>query len=165
MQQIDIRLGKPDDVNAAASVYERSNLARRHGDWTNQSARVAEVTTNLNDSASWFLLGWEDGEAVAMALIRPFRADSGKSAVVAGTLLLDLIYVLPERWGIGIGGAMLDAVIAEAARRDCPSLYLWTNELENERAQRLYRSRRFASTGRTMQDSAGKLTGEWLRNG
>lgn len=29
MTQIDVRLGTPDDVAAAVSVYERSNLARR----------------------------------------------------------------------------------------------------------------------------------------
>jgi hypothetical protein len=39
--RIDVRLGIPDDVAAAVSVYKRSNLARRHGDWPSRSARGA----------------------------------------------------------------------------------------------------------------------------
>ena len=48
MTQIDVRLGIPDDVAAAVSVYERSNLARRHGDWPSRSARVAQVRASLH---------------------------------------------------------------------------------------------------------------------
>ena len=69
--------------------------------------------------------------------------------------------MLPERWGTGIGGRLLDAVIGEAKRRGGHHMYLWTHEHQNERAQRLYRSRRFAPTGRTMHDGEGQLIGEW----
>ena len=57
MTQIDVRLGIPDEVAAAASVYERSNLARRDGDWPSRSARVAQVTASLHADTSWFLIG------------------------------------------------------------------------------------------------------------
>jgi len=43
---------------------------------------------------------------------------------------------------------MLDAALAEAKRRQYLRVHLWTHE-ENERSQRLYRSRGFARTGRT----------------
>ena len=164
MTQINVRLGTLDDVNAAVSVYERSNLARRHGDWLSQASRVAQVTVSLHDAASWFLIGCDGGEAVAMAHIRPFRAGGGTGGVIAGTSFLALIYVLPDRWGEGIGGTMLDAVIAEAAQRDCHRIYLWTHELHNERAHRLYRSRSFVRTGRAANDDAGKPIAEWLRD-
>ena len=49
MAQIDVHLGDLDDVDAAVSVYERSNLVRRHGDWPSRSARVAEVRASLRD--------------------------------------------------------------------------------------------------------------------
>ena len=167
MTQIDVQPGTPDDVDAAVSVYERSNLARRHNDWPSRSSRVAEVTASLHDAAlhdtaSWFLIGRDGGEAVAMALIQPFRASGGSGPVIAGTSFLSLIYVLPDRWGKGIGGTMLDAVTDEAARRGCHRIYLWTHEHQNERAHRLYRSCRFAPTGRTMHDDEGKSIGEWL---
>ena len=166
MPPIDVRLGALGDVDAAASVYERANLARRQGYWPSRSARVAQVTASLHDAArhdtaAWFLIGREGTEAVAMALVHPFRADGGSGDVVAGIWFLSLIDVLPERWGEGIGGRLLDALLAEAKRRGCHHMYLWTHEHQNERAQRLYRSRSFAPTGRTMHNGEGQLIGEW----
>ncbi len=87
-----------------------------------------------------------------MALIQLFRASGGNGQVIPGMSFLNLIYVLPDRLGKGIGGMMLDAVIEEANRRGCLRIYLWTHERQNERAHRLYRSRSFARTGRTMHD-------------
>jgi GNAT superfamily N-acetyltransferase len=161
---IDVQLGNPNDVDAAVSVYEHSNLARRHGDWPSRSSRVTEVTAGLSDTASWFLIGRDGGEAVAMAHILPFRAGGGTSPVIPGTLFLNLIYVLPDRWGKGIGKTMLNAVIDEAARRGCHRISLWTHEHQNERAHRLYQSCGFVPTGRTSYDDAGKRIGEWLRD-
>ena len=143
----------------------RSNLARRHGDWLSRSSRVAEVTARLHDAASWFLIGRDGDEAVAMALIQPFRDGGGTGHVIPGKAFLSLIYVLPNRWGEGMGGTVLDGVIDEAARRGCHQITLWTHELQNERAHRLYRGRGFARTGRTWSDNAGKPIAEWLRDG
>jgi GNAT superfamily N-acetyltransferase len=148
------------------SVYERSNLARRQGDWSSRPGRVAQVTASLHEAAghntaSWFLIGRDGTEAVAMALIQPFRSVGGSGDVIAGTWFLSLIYVLPERWGSGIGGRLLDAVIEEAKQRGGHHMYLWTHEHQNERAQRLYRSRSFARTGRAMHNDEGRLIGEW----
>jgi GNAT superfamily N-acetyltransferase len=167
MTHIEVRLGNLDDVDDAVSVYERSSLARRQGDWPSRPARVATVRsslrdTALHDAASWFLIGREGSEAVAMALIQPFRASGGSGDAIPSTWFLSLIYVLPDRWGRGIGGMMLDAVIDEANRRGCHRIYLWTHERQNERAHRLYRSRSFAPTGRTMHDDEGRPIGEWL---
>ena len=82
MTPIDVRLGTLDDVDDAASVYERSNVARRQGSWPSRAARVAQVTASLHDTAgdnsSWFLTGRDGTEAVAMVLIHPLRADGGR---------------------------------------------------------------------------------------
>lgn len=165
MPDLEVRLGTRADVAAAVAVYERSNLARRHGTWPSRSTRIAAVTANLHVADAWFLIGRVDIDAVAMALVRPFRAGGGTGAVLADAVFLDLIYVLPEHWGRGIGGRMLDAVIAEAARRGCHQMYLWTHEHHNERAQRLYLRRSFARTGRTADDASGQPIGEWRRDG
>jgi GNAT superfamily N-acetyltransferase len=162
MAKLDVRLGGPKDVNAAVTVYESSNLARRHGQWPSRSSRVAEVTVRLQNAESWFLIGHADDEAVAMALVSPFRAEDGTDPVVPSTWFLNLIYVLPDRWGKGIGGTMLDGVIDEAARRGCHQIYLWTHERQNERAHRLYQSRGFVQTERTLPDDAGELISEWV---
>jgi GNAT superfamily N-acetyltransferase len=83
------------------------------------------------------------------------RGKDGAGPVIPGGCFLNLIFVVPERWGEGIGGVILDAVLAEAKRRDYSRIRLWTAE-DNERSHRLYRSRGFAPTGRT---AAGE--GEW----
>ena len=166
MTAIDVRIGTLGDVGDTASVDERSNLARRQGRWPSRAARIAQITASLHDAAdhdtaAWFLIGRDGTEAVAMALVHPFRADGGNGDMVAGTWFLSLIYVLPERWGTGIGGRLLDAVIEEARRRGGHHICLWTHENQNERAHRLYRSRSFAPTGRTMHDGEGHRIGEW----
>ena len=96
-----------------------------------------------------------------MALVHPYRANGRSGDVVVGTWFLNLIYVVPERWSESIGGRLLDAVIDEAKRRGCHRIYLWTHEHQNKRAQRLYCSRSFAPTGRTMHDGEDQLIGEW----
>jgi ribosomal-protein-alanine N-acetyltransferase len=54
--------------------------------------------------------------------------------------------VAQERWGQRIGALLLDALIAEAARRGGTEVFLEVR-VDNERAQRLYRSRGFTEIG------------------
>ncbi len=162
---IIVRLGGVDDVEAAASVYESSNLVRRHGLWPDRAPRLEHVRANLRDPAGWFLVGYDGRDGVAMASALPFRADRGAGPVIPGTAFLDLIYVAPDRWGEGIGGLVLDRVIAEAAERGSGRLVLWTHEEDNERAQRLYAGRGFRRSGVLGRDEAGEPTAEWVRDG
>jgi GNAT superfamily N-acetyltransferase len=152
-----IRLGDAADVDAAVSVYERSKLARRQGVWPNRAARVEQVRAHLRDPGSWFLLANEGPEVVGMASAEPLRGEDGTGPPMPGGCFLNLLFVVPERWGEGIGGAVLDAVLAEARRRHSARIHLWTNE-NDERSHRLYRSRGFAPTGRTANGE-----GEWAR--
>ena len=50
--------------------------------------------------------------------------------------------VAAHRWGEGIGGALLDGLLSEAARRGCTEVFLEVR-VDNDRAQRLYRRRGF----------------------
>jgi GNAT superfamily N-acetyltransferase len=150
-----IRLGDPADVDAAVSVYQRSNLARRQGVWPNQAARVARVRAHLRDPASWFLVAYEGPALVGMASAEPMRGEDGAGPVVPGSCFLNHLFVVPERWGEGIGGVILDAVLAEAKRRHYSRIHLWTHD-DNQRSHRLYRSRGFSPTGRTAD-----AEGEW----
>ena len=45
--------------------------------------------------------------------------------------------VVADRWGEGIGGALLDGLLSEAARRGCTEVFLEVR-VDNDRAQRLY---------------------------
>jgi GNAT superfamily N-acetyltransferase len=134
--EILIRVGDAADVDAAASVYERSNLARRRGIWPNRAARVERVRTHLRDPASWFLLANEGPALVGMASAKALRGEDGAGPVIPGGCFLSYLFVVPERWGEGIGGVILDAVLAEAKRRHYSRIHLWTHE-DNERSHRL----------------------------
>lgn len=92
-----------------------------------------------------------------MASAQPLWGEHGPGTVTPGGLFLAYLFVVPERWGEGIGAALLDAVLAEAKRRQYSRIHLWTHE-DNERSHRLYRGRGFAPTGRTANDQ-----GEWAR--
>ena len=54
--------------------------------------------------------------------------------------------VAADRWGEGIGGALLDGLLSEAARRGCTEVFLEVR-VDNDRAQRLYRRRGFTGIG------------------
>lgn len=51
-----------------------------------------------------------------------------------------------ERWGGGIGTALLEGLLAEAARRGCTEVFLEVR-VNNDRAQRLYRRHGFTKAG------------------
>ena len=54
--------------------------------------------------------------------------------------------VAAHRWGEGIGTALLDGLLSEAARRGCREIFLEVR-VDNDRAQRLYRRRGFTGIG------------------
>ncbi len=54
--------------------------------------------------------------------------------------------VAEEHWGQGIGAALLDRLLAEAARHGCTEVFLEVR-VDNDRAQQLYRSRGFTEIG------------------
>jgi GNAT superfamily N-acetyltransferase len=150
-------LGGAADVETAVAVYERSALARRAGVWPDRAARLEHVGAVLRDTDTWFHLATEDEQPVAMAAAKPLRSDDGAGQPVPGGCFLNLIFVVPERLGEGIGGAVLDALLAEARRRGYSHVRLLTH-VDNERSHRLYASRGFSLTGRVLGGE-----GEWAR--
>jgi GNAT superfamily N-acetyltransferase len=86
------------------------------------------------------------------------READGAGAVIPGGLFLGYLFVVPERWGKGIGGKLLNAVLAEARLQNCWQIRLWTHE-DNNRSHRLYRSRGFQRTGHV-----GDGEGEWVHD-
>ena len=152
-----IRVGNPMDVEAAVSVYERSNLARHAGFWANRATGVERTRANLHDRGVWFVVAEEGPGLVGMASAKPLRGEDGAGAVIPGGCFLGYLFVVPERWGEGIGGVILDEVLTESRRRRDTRLHLLTHA-DNERAHRLYRSRGFLPTGRTLASQ-----GEWAR--
>lgn len=79
-----------------------------------------------------------DGGSIAGYVVAWFVADEGEIANLA---------VAPDAWGNGIGRALLDASLGEAAARKIGAVYLEVRD-SNARARALYRSRGFVEVGR-----------------
>ena len=155
---VRIRRGGVADRDAAVAVFARSNLARRRGVWPHRASSVARLEEHLDAPESWLVVAEDGPELIGMASAEPSRDDDGAGAVIPGGCFLSHLFVVPERWGEGVGGRVLDAVLADARARSYRWIRLWTDE-DNERSHLLYRSRGFRPTGRT---SGGE--GEWARD-
>lgn len=101
--------------------------------WSARSFREA-----LDHAAVFFWCARRDGLGVVGYVVAWFVADEGEIANIA---------VAPSASGIGVGRALLDAALREAALRDCSAVYLEVRD-SNERARRLYESRGFEEVGR-----------------
>jgi ribosomal-protein-alanine N-acetyltransferase len=80
-------------------------------------------------------------------------ADGGVIAGYAGMLApgrgqadVLTVGVAEDRWGEGIGTALLESLLAEAGRRGCTAVFLEVR-VDNDRAQRLYRRHGFVGVG------------------
>ena len=91
-----------------------------------------------------------------MALGVQGLADDGAGPPVQGFCHVSMVFVAPERWGQGIGGRLVDALLAEARARGYDRAQLWT-QADNPGAQRLYGGRGFLRSGREKED-----LGEWI---
>jgi ribosomal-protein-alanine N-acetyltransferase len=101
--------------------------------WSAQSFREA-----LGHPAVHFSCACDDGGDVLGYVVAWFVADEGEIANLA---------VSRPAWGAGVGRALLDAALSEAASRGVGAVFLEVRE-SNERAQRLYASRGFEQVGR-----------------
>ncbi|MEO6877251.1 MAG: ribosomal protein S18-alanine N-acetyltransferase [Gemmatimonadaceae bacterium] len=88
--------------------------------------------------AMYFACVRSDEHVVAGYVVAWFVADEGEIANLA---------VDPAGWGNGVGKALLDAALAEGARRGAETVYLEVRD-SNARARRLYESRGFEEVGR-----------------
>ena len=80
-------------------------------------------------------------------------ADDGVIAGYAGLLApgggqadVLTVGVAHDRWGEGIGTALVESLLAEAARRGCTEVFLEVR-VDNDRAQRLYQRHGFTRVG------------------
>jgi ribosomal-protein-alanine N-acetyltransferase len=104
---------------------------------------ASELRDDLSDR--YYLVAEEDGRVVGYAgLLAPVsrrtrRGRGGQADVLT-------MAVASSQWGQGIGSALLEALLAEAAGRGCAEVFLEVR-VDNPRAQRLYRRYGFAGVG------------------
>jgi len=82
---------------------------------------------------------------------------------VVGLCHVGAVFVSPERWGVGIGGRLVDRVLEEARSRGYRQAQLWTHA-DNSRARRLYEDRGFEHTGRKKEADGGELIVHYIRS-
>jgi len=155
-----IRPGTRVDAEPALAVWREAYRAER-GVAEVDAAHAERVRDFLRDRDS-FLIVADDDALVGMAVGMQGRAGDGTGPPVPGLMHLKLLYVLPDRWGRGLGGALVDTVLDESRLREYDHAEAWTH-LENLRAQRLYDRKGFLPTGRERLDLAGDAITQFTR--
>jgi len=126
---VSVGMARPADIDDILAI-ERVAFS---DPWSADSFRDA-----LEHPAMYFACARGGDDAVLGYVVAWFVSDEGEIANLA---------VDPARWGGGVGKILLDAALAEGARRGAESVYLEVRE-SNARARRLYASRGFEEVGR-----------------
>jgi ribosomal protein S18 acetylase RimI-like enzyme len=133
-----IREAAPEDAGAIARVHVDSwrgayreclpadllaslSVERRRAFW--------EGTLASSDAS--VLVADAGGEVVGFVSVGPSRSEEGNAELYA-------IYVEPERFGTGVGRALMDAAVERMRERGYREATLWVLD-GNERAERFYR--------------------------
>lgn len=92
------------------------------------------------------------GRLVSAAVAMPALADDARSQIeVPGLAHIASVVTEPSRWGEGLGGRVVRAVLLQAVRRGNSRAQLWTQGT-NAGAQRLYEREGFVRSGRVRAD-------------
>ena len=137
--------GAADHV-AALAVWRAANAAFL-GDEHAGAEQEARVRKHLETPDAFLLLAEDEGRAVGTAVGMHAREDDGAGPAIPGFLHVAMVYVVPDRWGEGIGRALTDELLAVARRRGYVRAQLWTHA-HNDHAQRLYEGKGFVQSGR-----------------
>jgi GNAT superfamily N-acetyltransferase len=155
-----LRTAQPADAAAVAAIHVRSWQAGYRGllpdeylDALRPEDRAGHYTFDdpdpLQPATSVAL---EGGAICGFATTGPSRVDDRGET---GELLA--LYVDPDRWGLGIGRALLQEARARLARAGFEQATLWVL-VGNRRAERFYRIDGWAPDGSRRQNEAWGLT-------
>ena len=129
---VTLRAMTPADLPAVLQLE-----AALFGDEAWSEAMLTSELEGAEASGRYYLVAEDAGGLVGYAgLLSP---DGSQADVLT-------MAVAKDRWGQRIGALLLDSLVAEAARQGCTEVFLEVR-VDNDRAQRLYRSRGFAGIG------------------
>ena len=160
MSRMVIRRGGAEDIEPVVAVWLAANTVRREG-LTPRSEQAARARGHVSNPEAFLLIAEDAGDVVGMALGTQGLADDGSGPPVRGLCHVSMVFVAPDRWGGGIGGRLVDAILTEARSRGYDRAQLWT-QTENARARRLYEGRGFGTSGRAKEES-GELIVHYQR--
>jgi 8-oxo-dGTP pyrophosphatase MutT (NUDIX family)/GNAT superfamily N-acetyltransferase len=111
-----------------------------------------------------FAVGVVEGSLlVAAAVALPALEDNARSPrVMPGMMHVSSVATLPDRWGLGLGRRVMQAILTHGIRRGYARCQLWTYAA-NPAARHLYESLGFALSGRTFVDKHGEETVHYVR--
>jgi GNAT superfamily N-acetyltransferase len=151
MQRLTSGIALGSDHAAALEVWRAANAARG---LPPDEARAERVRAKLADPAACLVVVREGGAVIAMALAEPFRGHDGTGSVIVGAGHVSMVFVNPDRWGIGVGRRQLECLHEEMRARGWRTASLWTRS-NNDRARRLYKSNSYHLTSDTKQLANG----------
>jgi 8-oxo-dGTP pyrophosphatase MutT (NUDIX family)/ribosomal protein S18 acetylase RimI-like enzyme len=149
---LELRQLSDDDSAELASLWQRASDARRRG--AGRSA-LSKPEVLLSRSGA-FGVGIFDPHMVAMAVAMPALQDDAHSGHnVPGLAHISTVATTPARWGEGLGGRVVRAIVLQAIRRGFARAQLWT-QATNTAAQRLYEGAGFLPSGRSRPHDSGE---------
>jgi GNAT superfamily N-acetyltransferase len=135
---------RPDELDAAVSVWREANIARGapHG-----PERTARVRTKLSASDALPFLALRPG-IVGMALAEPGRFDDGIGEPDPSLLHISMVFVRPAEQGTGVGLPLVRHLLDVARSLGYRRVGVWTAR-ENAPARKLYERAGMTLTGRS----------------
>lgn len=150
-----IRRGGPEDIEPAVGVWFAANTERRGG-VPPRPEQEARARGHVDRPGAVLLVADDDGEIVGMAVGEQALSGEGTGPPVEGLCHVSMVFVAPERWGGGLGGRLVDALLEEVRGRGYDRAQLWT-QTENVRARRLYERRGFRPSGRKKDEFGERI--------
>ena len=152
-----IRPTEPSDLPAIQTIYAHHVL---HGlaSWEEVPPDLAEMTARFDatlERGDPYLSAELDGEIAGYAYASPYRPRPAYRYVRENS-----VYVSPERQRLGIGGALLEALIAECTLRGTRRLIAIIGDSGNAASIGLHKAHGFQDIG--VIPSIGFKFGRWL---
>lgn len=138
------RAMRPDEIDAAVSVWREANVARGapHG-----PERTVRIRTKLSAPNALPFVALRP-DIVGMALAEPGRFDDGAGDLDPTLLHISMVFVRPTAQRAGVGLPLVMHVLDVARSSGYKRVGVWTGQ-ENSAARRLYERAGMTPTGKT----------------
>lgn len=142
---IDLIAARPTDADRLALLSRAAKASYREWaepGWEPPSAATerARWERRLADPAGWTLIAAESDDAHGAIHFTDARTERGEGEAILGRAHVSGLFVLPERWREGIGGALLEAAVERMTNRGYRSAQVFTGTA-NGRSQSFYQRR------------------------